>query len=81
MSGAKVGSWISLFQLDVALLLATQLVPAVEYVHTQGIFHGDWSDGPRCFRLGLYVKVSKSIKDSTSNTVPFFFFFFLIQKI
>ncbi|KAJ5515581.1 hypothetical protein N7527_007141 [Penicillium freii] len=41
LSGAKDGSWIRLFQLDVARSLAAQLVLAVDYVHAKGIVHGD----------------------------------------
>ncbi|KAJ5405310.1 hypothetical protein N7465_006594 [Penicillium sp. CMV-2018d] len=41
LSGAKDGSWIRLFQLDVARSLAAQLVLAVDYMHAQGIVHGD----------------------------------------
>lgn len=41
LSGVKDGLWIRLFQLDVARALAAQLVLAVDYVHTQGIVHGD----------------------------------------
>ncbi|KAJ5353475.1 kinase-like protein [Penicillium brevicompactum] len=41
LSGAKDGSWIRLIQLDVARSLAAQLVLAVDYIHTQGIVHGD----------------------------------------
>ncbi|KAJ5955962.1 hypothetical protein N7501_010241 [Penicillium viridicatum] len=41
LSGAKDGSWIRLFQLDVARSLAAQLVLAVDYVHAEGIVHGD----------------------------------------
>ncbi|GFF50223.1 serine/threonine-protein kinase SRPK [Aspergillus udagawae] len=41
LSGVKDGSWIRLFQLDVARSLAAQLVLVVDYVHTQGIVHGD----------------------------------------
>ncbi|KAF3481253.1 Srpk [Arthroderma uncinatum] len=41
LSGAKDGSWIRLFQLDVARSLAAQLVLVVDYVHAQGIVHGD----------------------------------------
>ncbi|KAL4891338.1 kinase-like protein [Aspergillus ambiguus] len=37
----KVGSWIRLFQLEVARSLAAQLVLAVDYVHAQGFVHGD----------------------------------------
>lgn len=41
LSDAKDGSWIRLFQADVARSLAAQLVFAVDYVHTQGVVHGD----------------------------------------
>ncbi|KAJ5506482.1 hypothetical protein N7453_005439 [Penicillium expansum] len=41
LSGAKDGSWYRLFQLDVARSLAAQLVLVVDYVHAQGIVHGD----------------------------------------
>ncbi|EEQ89871.1 CMGC/SRPK protein kinase [Blastomyces dermatitidis ER-3] len=41
LSGAKDGSWIRLFQLDVARSLAAQLVLVVDFVHAQGIVHGD----------------------------------------
>lgn len=41
LSGVKDGSWIRLFQLDVARLLAAQLVLVVDYLHTQGIVHRD----------------------------------------
>ena len=41
VSGVKDGSWIRLFQLDVARSLAAQLVLVVDYVHAQGIVHGD----------------------------------------
>ena len=41
LSGVKDGSWIRLFQLDVARSLAAQLVLVVDYVHAQGIVHGD----------------------------------------
>ncbi|KAK6826749.1 hypothetical protein RU639_004558 [Aspergillus parasiticus] len=41
LSGVKDGSWIRLFQLDVARALAAQLVLVVDYIHTQGIIHGD----------------------------------------
>ncbi|KAF7715889.1 Uncharacterized protein PECH_005775 [Penicillium ucsense] len=41
LSQAKDGSWIRLFQLDVARSLAAQLVLVVNYVHAQGIVHGD----------------------------------------
>ncbi|KAK1146014.1 hypothetical protein N8T08_003662 [Aspergillus melleus] len=41
LAGLKDGSWIRLFQPDVARVLAAQLVIAVEYVHAQGYVHGD----------------------------------------
>ncbi|KAJ5543912.1 kinase-like protein [Penicillium frequentans] len=41
LAGVKDGSWIRLFQLDVARSLAAQLVLVMDYVHTQGIVHGD----------------------------------------
>ncbi|KAJ6127416.1 kinase-like protein [Penicillium sp. IBT 18751x] len=41
LSDAKNGSWISLFQLEVARDLAAQLVIAVHYIHSQGFVHGD----------------------------------------
>lgn len=37
----KNGSWISLFQLETARALAAQLAIAVDYVHSQGVVHGD----------------------------------------
>jgi serine/threonine protein kinase len=41
LSALKDGSWVRLFQLDVARALAAQLVFAVDYVHSQEIVHGD----------------------------------------
>lgn len=41
LSDLKDGSWIRLFQLNVARALAAQLAIAVEYVHSQGFVHGD----------------------------------------
>ncbi|GKZ33429.1 hypothetical protein AbraIFM66950_003285 [Aspergillus brasiliensis] len=41
LADLKEGSWISLFQLDVARALAAQLVLAVDYVHARGFIHGD----------------------------------------
>lgn len=41
LSQVKDGSWIRLFQLDVARSLAAQLVLVVDYVHAQEIVHGD----------------------------------------
>ncbi|KAI9045265.1 uncharacterized protein KD926_009679 [Aspergillus affinis] len=41
LAGLKDESWIRLFQLDVARVLAAQLVLAVEYIHAQGYVHGD----------------------------------------
>ncbi|RAH71180.1 kinase-like protein [Aspergillus aculeatinus CBS 121060] len=40
LSGLKDGSWIRLFQLDVARALAAQLVLAADYLHTQGFKFG-----------------------------------------
>jgi serine/threonine-protein kinase SRPK3 len=45
LSGVKDGSWIRLFQLDVARSLAAQLILVVDYVHAQGIIHGDFHLG------------------------------------
>ncbi|KAJ5142661.1 kinase-like protein [Penicillium bovifimosum] len=41
LSGVKDGSYIRLFQPDVARSLAAQLVLAVDYIHAQGMVHGD----------------------------------------
>lgn len=41
LSALKDGSWVRLFELDVARTLAAQLVLAVDYVHAQGFVHGD----------------------------------------
>lgn len=41
LSDMKNGSWISLFQLETARALAAQLAIAVDYVHSQGVVHGD----------------------------------------
>jgi serine/threonine protein kinase len=41
LSDAKNGSWIGLFQLEVARVLAAQLVIAVDYIHSQGFVHRD----------------------------------------
>ncbi|PYI00104.1 kinase domain-containing protein [Aspergillus ellipticus CBS 707.79] len=45
LSNAKNGSWISLFQLEVARALAAQLVIAVRFMHSQGFVHGDLHRG------------------------------------
>lgn len=45
LSDAKNGSWISLFQLEVARVLAAQLVIAVHYIHSRGFVHGDLHRG------------------------------------
>lgn len=45
LSDAKNGSWISLFQLEVARALAAQLVIAIRYIHSQGFVHGDLHRG------------------------------------
>jgi hypothetical protein len=39
LSDAKNRSWISLFQLEVARVLAAQLVIAVDYIHSQGFVY------------------------------------------
>ncbi|KAJ5795015.1 hypothetical protein N7457_001614 [Penicillium paradoxum] len=41
LADAKDGSYNRLFQLDVTRALAVQLVLAVDYVHSQGLVHGD----------------------------------------
>ncbi|KAI2843153.1 hypothetical protein CBS11350_5432 [Aspergillus niger] len=41
LSNLKDGSWVRLFQLNVARALAAQLVLAVNYVHDRGFIHGD----------------------------------------
>ncbi|KAF7122631.1 hypothetical protein CNMCM5793_000656 [Aspergillus hiratsukae] len=45
VSDAKNGSWIRLFQLRLARVLAAQLVIAVHYIHSQGFIHGDLHRG------------------------------------
>jgi serine/threonine protein kinase len=45
LSQVKDGSWIRLFQFEVARSLAAQLVLVVDYVHTQGIVHGELHPG------------------------------------
>lgn len=37
----KTGSWIRLFKLETARALAAQLAIAVDYVHSQGVVHGE----------------------------------------
>ncbi|CEO58553.1 Putative Complex: human SRPK2 bound unphosphorylated (Precursor) [Penicillium brasilianum] len=51
LSQVKDGSWIRLFQLDVARSLAAQLVLVVDYVHAQGIVHGDLHLGNILFKV------------------------------
>lgn len=51
LSGCKDGSWIRLFQLDVARVLCAQLALAVEYVHAQGFVHGDLHLGNILLRI------------------------------
>jgi serine/threonine protein kinase len=41
LSGLKDGGWTRLFQPDVARCLAAQLVLVLDYIHAQGIVHGD----------------------------------------
>jgi serine/threonine protein kinase len=45
LSDAKNGLWIRLFQLEVARVLAAQLVIDVDYIHSQGFVHGDLHRG------------------------------------
>ena len=45
LSDANNGSWISLFQLEVARAIAAQLVMVVQYLHAQGFVHGDLHRG------------------------------------
>lgn len=51
LSDAKNGSWISLFQLEVGRAIAAQLMIAVQYIHSQGIVHGDLHRGNILLRL------------------------------
>ncbi|GKZ31863.1 hypothetical protein AbraIFM66950_000774 [Aspergillus brasiliensis] len=51
LSDAKNGSWISLFQLEVARAIVAQLTIAVQYIHSQGIVHGDLHCGHILLRL------------------------------
>lgn len=51
LSQVKDDSWIRLFQLDVARSLAAQLVLVVDYVHAQGIVHGDLHLGNILFKV------------------------------
>jgi serine/threonine-protein kinase SRPK3 len=53
LSGVKDGSWIRLFQLDVARALAAQLAIAVEYIHSQGVVHGDLHLGNILLKMPL----------------------------
>ncbi|KAE8361238.1 kinase-like domain-containing protein [Aspergillus caelatus] len=41
LSDAKDGSYVSLFKLEAARVIAAQLVIAVDYIDTQGFAHGD----------------------------------------
>lgn len=41
LSDMKDGSWIRLFRINVARALAAQLVLVVDYIHAQGVVHGD----------------------------------------
>ncbi|KAL3478156.1 kinase-like domain-containing protein [Aspergillus californicus] len=45
LSEAKNGSWIGLFQINVARALAAQLVTVIQYIHSQGFVHGDLHGG------------------------------------
>ncbi|RAK85216.1 kinase-like protein [Aspergillus costaricaensis CBS 115574] len=51
LSDAKNGSWISLFQLQVSRAIVAQLMIAVQYIHSQGIVHGDLHRGNILLRL------------------------------
>ena len=45
LSEAKNGSWIGLFQIDVARALAAQLATVIRYMHAEGLVHGDLHRG------------------------------------
>ena len=45
LSEAKNGSWISLFQINVARALAAQLVTVIRYIHSRDFVHGDLHRG------------------------------------
>ncbi|GLA95468.1 hypothetical protein AtubIFM57143_002478 [Aspergillus tubingensis] len=51
LSDSKNGSWISLFQLEVSRAIVAQLMIAVQYIHSQGIVHGDLHRGNILLRL------------------------------
>ncbi|RAH69458.1 kinase-like protein [Aspergillus aculeatinus CBS 121060] len=51
LSDAKNGSWISLFQLEVARVLAAQLAIAIHYIHSRGFVHGDLHRGSILLQL------------------------------
>ncbi|GAT23254.1 hypothetical protein RIB2604_01703920 [Aspergillus luchuensis] len=51
LSDAKNGSWISLFQLEVSRAIVAQLIIAAQYIHSQGIIHGDLHRGNILLRL------------------------------
>ncbi|PYH68300.1 kinase-like protein [Aspergillus vadensis CBS 113365] len=51
LSDAKNGSWNSLFQLEVSRAIVAQLIIAVQYIHSQGIVHGDLHRGNILLRL------------------------------
>jgi serine/threonine protein kinase len=53
LSDAKNRSWISLFQLEVARVLAAQLVIAVDYIHSQGFVYKD------LYRGNILLKLSR----------------------
>ena len=51
LSDAKNVSWISLFHLEVGRAIVAQLMIAVQYIHSQGIVHGDLHRGNILLRL------------------------------
>ncbi|RJE21034.1 Protein kinase domain protein [Aspergillus sclerotialis] len=57
LAGVKDGSWIRLFQPNVARILAAQLALAVEFMHSQGYVHGDLHLG------NILLKLSPSFDD------------------
>jgi serine/threonine protein kinase len=61
LSGLKDGSWVRLFQLDVARSLAAQLVLVVDYVHAPGIVLGDLHLGNILLTFRPILTTSQSI--------------------
>lgn len=50
LSEAKKGSWIGLLQIEVARVLAAQLVTVIRYMHSRGFVHGDLHHGNILFQ-------------------------------